>query len=98
MPRNPLCGWNSCILLRILPKIFVEQRGATHAIYKENEDVKWIRSNYELLQEKYSDMYIAVFKKKVIAASNSFKDMREMAKSISEHFVISQMIGESRVL
>ena len=65
---------------------------------EENEDAKWIRSNYEMLQEKYSDMYIAVFKKKVIAASNSFKDMREMARKISEHFVISQMIGESRVL
>lgn len=41
---------------------------------------------------------IAVFKKKVIAASNSFNDMRERAKRISEHFVISQMIGEPRVL
>jgi len=47
---------------------------------EENEDAKWIRSNYEVLQEKYSDMYTAVFKKKVIAASNSFNDMRERAK------------------
>jgi hypothetical protein len=65
---------------------------------EENEDAKWIRSNYELLQTKYSDMYIAVFKKKVIAASESFNNMYEKAKKISEHFVISQMIGESRVL
>ena len=65
---------------------------------EENEDTKWIRSNYELLRIKYSDMYIAVFKKKVIAASESFNKMYAKAKKISEHFVISQMIGESRVL
>ncbi len=64
----------------------------------ENEDTKWIRSNYELLRIKYSDMYIAVFKKKVIAASESFNNMYAKAKKISAHFVISQMIGESRVL
>ncbi len=65
---------------------------------EESEDAKWIRSNYEVLQIKYSDMYIAIFKKKVIAASESFINMYEEAKKISEHFVISQMIGESRVL
>ncbi|MFQ6120801.1 MAG: DUF5678 domain-containing protein [Methanosarcinales archaeon] len=65
---------------------------------EENEDSKWIRNNYVELRTKYSDMYIAVFRKKVIAASEHFNEMYTKAKKISEHFVTSQVIGDSRVL
>ena len=42
-------------------------------------------------------MYIAVFRKKVIAASEHFNEMYTEAKKISEHFVTSQVSGDSRI-
>jgi len=80
LPCNPLCG-GTVVPSSVSYQKYSLKNEVPHMPYtEENEDAKWIRSNYEVLQEKYSDMYTAVFKKKVIAASNSFNDMRERAK------------------
>ena len=65
---------------------------------QEKDDSKWIKINYGKLQRRYADMYIAVFKKRVIAASEDFDQMYSNAKKDALHFVTSYVAGEVRVL
>jgi len=47
------------------------------------EDLRWIRENYEELQGKYPDMFIAVFGKRVVASGRTYFEVsRELEREL----------------
>jgi len=57
------------------------------------EDVKWLREHSLELQEKYPDMYIAVFNGKVIAADKDLKKVYDKARPYGERAIIKYIFS-----
>lgn len=52
------------------------------------EDIRWIRQHTNELQQKYPDMYVAVYKGKVIAADKDMRKVYEAARPYGEKAIV----------
>lgn len=62
------------------------------------EGIKWLREHTQELQEKYPDMYVAVYQGKVIAADKEFGKVYEKAKPYGEKAVIEYVFSGDLVV
>lgn len=46
--------------------------------------IDWFEKNYDMLQEKYVDKFVAIYKNKVIASGNSYKKVYLKARQITK--------------
>ena len=56
-------------------------------------DVKWIRDHHLELQQKYPDMYVAVYKGEVVAAHKEFGKVYEKVEKIGVDAVIKYVFS-----
>lgn len=61
-------------------------------------DIKWIREHSQKLQEKYPDMYVAIYNGKVVAANKEFRKVCEKAKSLGEKAIIKYVFSGDLVV
>jgi hypothetical protein len=61
-------------------------------------DIKWIREHSQKLQEKYPDMYVAVYKGKVVAADKEFRKVCEKTRSLGEKAIIKYVFSGDLVV
>jgi len=52
------------------------------------QDIKWLREHAQELQNKYPDMYVAVYNGKVVAADKDLKKVYEKARPYGERAII----------
>jgi uncharacterized protein YlzI (FlbEa/FlbD family) len=52
------------------------------------QEIRWLREHYQELQEKYPDMYVAIYEGKVIAADRDFGKVYEKARPYGDKVVI----------
>lgn len=57
------------------------------------ESMRWIREHARELQNRYSDMYIAVHKGRVIAADRDLRNVYEKARPYGENVVIKYVFS-----
>lgn len=52
------------------------------------QDIRWLRKHSQELQDKYPDMYVAVYSGKVIAADKDLRKVYEKARPYGERAII----------
>lgn len=57
------------------------------------EDVKWMREHSLELQERYPDMYIAVYEGRVVAADKDLKKVYDKARPYGERAIIKYVFS-----
>lgn len=57
------------------------------------QGLKWINEHIRELQEKYPDMYIAVYRGKIIAADKDLKKVCERARPYGENVIIKYVFS-----
>lgn len=57
------------------------------------KDVKWMREHSFELQERYPDMYIAVYKGRVVAADKDLKKVYDKARPYGERAIIKYVFS-----
>jgi len=57
------------------------------------EDMKWIRGHASDLQNKYPDMYVAIYKGKVIAANKDLNKVYEKVRKYGEQVIIKYVFS-----
>jgi len=62
------------------------------------EDFRWLREHAQELQGKYPNMYIAVYKGKVVAADREFGNVCEEAKRYGENAIIKYVFSGDLVV
>lgn len=70
----------------------------THMEVGLAQDVKWIREHAQELQVKYPNMYIAVYKGKVIASDREFGKVCEEAKRYGEGAIMKYVFSGDLVV
>jgi len=62
------------------------------------QDIRWLREHAQELQDKYPDMYIAVYRGKVVAADKEFGKVCERAKLYGEKAIIKYVFSGDLVV
>jgi len=52
------------------------------------DDIKWLRAHSQELQDRYPNMYVAVYKGRIIAADKNFGKVYEKAKPYGDKALI----------
>jgi len=61
-------------------------------------DIRWIREHSQKLQEKYPDMYVAVYNGKVVAADKEIRKVCEKVRSLGEKAIIKYVFSGDLVV
>lgn len=61
-------------------------------------DIKWIREHSQKLQEKYPNMYVAVYNGNVVAADKEFRKVCEKVRSLGEKAIIKYVFSGDLVV
>jgi len=62
------------------------------------QDIRWLREHSQELQEKYPDMYVAVYKGKVIAVDKEFGRVYKKVKELGEKAVVEYIFSGDLVV
>lgn len=62
------------------------------------QEIKWLREHSQELQEKYPDMYVAIYDGKVIAADKDFGKVYEKARPYGGKVVIEYIFSGDLVV
>ncbi|MFQ6073391.1 MAG: DUF5678 domain-containing protein [Methanosarcinales archaeon] len=54
---------------------------------------KWIKENYQELQKKYPDMWIAVSNKEILAADKDYSKVKKEARKKNEDFMMEYILS-----
>lgn len=62
------------------------------------QDIRWLRERSQELQERYPNMYVAVYKGKVVAADREFGKVYEKVKQLGEKAIIEYIFSGDLVV